>query len=190
MPVAASAPNSINSMAVTKEQVEEAAKETLCFPAKRRWEPRDKDARFRSIFGASSEVVADIWNRIEAKENLERGADIDHLLWALVFLKVYSTEEVHCAIVGWPSTKTFRKWSWYFVEKIAGLKDGIIKLEYRFKGLPNVVRANCFMPAGCADCPIFEPWPFSKKWFLEEIQRAWAEVRSRCLHCYRGYCLG
>jgi hypothetical protein len=42
-----------------------------------------------------------------------------HLLWALVFLKVYATsEEVHCAIVGWSHVQTFRKYSWYFVEKI------------------------------------------------------------------------
>ena len=40
-----------------------------------------------------------------------------HMLWALLFLKVCSTEEVHCSMVGWSSAKTLSKWAWYFVMK-------------------------------------------------------------------------
>ena len=151
-------------MAVTKQEVEDIAKEMLRFPARRKWEPAGKDARMRPLFGASSEAIAGLWNRIASKGNIESGGKVQHLLWALVFLKVYSTEEIHCAIVGWPTTKTFRKWSWYFVKKVAALKDDVIKLEYRLKGLPKVVRTNCFMSADCTDCPIYEPWPWSEKW--------------------------
>ena len=154
---------------VTKEEVEEIAKETLRFPEPRRkWESADKEARIRSLFGASSEAVAELWNRIKTKGTIERGAKVQHLLWALALLKVCSTEEVHCAIVGWPATKTFGKWSWYFVKKIASLKDDVIKLDYRFKGLPKVVETNCFMSVDCADCPTFEPWPWNKKWFSKK----------------------
>jgi hypothetical protein len=48
--------------------------------------------------------VAEIWHRIEGTVAAEDpNAKQKHLLWALVFLKVYATsEDVHCAIVGWP----------------------------------------------------------------------------------------
>ena len=76
---------------VTAEEVESAAKEAIRFPSNRKWEP-DKDARIRPLFGASSKVIAELWNRIEAKvHTFESGAKLKHLLWALVFLKVYST---------------------------------------------------------------------------------------------------
>ena len=52
----------------------------------------------KSFFGASGCVIAEIWNQI--KETIKDGTEPKHLLWALIFLKVYSTEEVHCAIVG------------------------------------------------------------------------------------------
>ena len=39
---------------------------------------------------------------------------------ALLYLKVYSTEEVYHAISG-ADEKTFRKWSWIYVSLIAKL---------------------------------------------------------------------
>jgi hypothetical protein len=36
-----------------------------------------------------------------------------HLLWALVFLKVYASEDVHCCLVGYVDAKTYRKWAWW-----------------------------------------------------------------------------
>ena len=76
------------------------------------------------------------------------------MLWALVHLKVYSTVEIHCSIVGWPSAKTYSKWSWYFVKRIAELKDEIISLDNRFDGLGNVAHTNCFMSIDGTDCPL------------------------------------
>jgi hypothetical protein len=59
--------------------------------------------RFRSVFGAGSTVVVDVWNRIEAHAPIDKGGQPKHLLWALVLLKVYQSDEVHCALVGWPA---------------------------------------------------------------------------------------
>jgi hypothetical protein len=47
-------------------------------------------------------------------------------------LQCYSTEEVHCQIVGWPAPKTFQNGIWYFVGKIAQLKDEIILIDKHF----------------------------------------------------------
>ena len=157
-------------MKITPEVIEIASKNTLRWPESRRWNSRDKDRRFRACFGAPREVVANIWNRIDdAPGGIESGAEPKHLLWALVHLKVYSTEEIHCAIVGWPSTKTFSKWAWYFVKKIAELKDDIICLANRFEGLNDVVYTNCFVSVDCTDCPVFEPWPFSTAMYSKKL---------------------
>ena len=154
---------------INKDSIELAAKETLGFPPLTKWESKDKDSRIRSIFGASSEVISEIWNRIEPTIS-EPGAKPKHLLWAFVFMKVYSTEDVHRAIVGWPSAKTFRKWSWYFVQKIAELKDDVIRLDDRFNGYGvGGIRTNSFITVDCTDCPVFEPWPFDKHMYSHKM---------------------
>jgi hypothetical protein len=72
-------------------------------------------------------------------------------------------------LLGWPSVPTFRKWAWYFVERISGLKDDIIRIENRFEGLGDVVYTNCFMSSDCVDCPCFESWPWTKRMFSKKM---------------------
>ena len=90
-----------------------------------------EDRMCRSFFGAPAAVIATLWNRLQP---LDSNAKLKHLLWSLVFLFVYSMEEVHCRIVGWPNAKTYRKWTWYMLEKIAALKDEVISLNNHFQG--------------------------------------------------------
>jgi len=149
-------------MIVDKEAIELAAKDTLGYAPSYKWESKNKDRTFRACFGASSEIVAEIWGRIEDTID-EPGAKPKHLLWALVFMKVYSTEEIHRSIVGWPSPKKFRKWSWYFIRKICDLKPEVIRLENRFKDVDrNVDGTKCLIALAGTDCPVFEPAPVKK----------------------------
>jgi hypothetical protein len=156
---------------VTKEGIEEIASVALAWPKNRKWDTTEKNARFRSCFGASSEVVATIWNRIEPTID-EPGLHAKHLLWALVFLKVYSTEDIHCSIFDWPSVRTFRKWSWYIVKKIADLKDEVIRLENRFQDGPdpNLPGKKCYLTVDGTDCPVFEPRPFNTGMYSKKMQ--------------------
>ena len=155
-------------MIITADGIELWAQQTLRWPVSRKWSS-ESNMRFRSVFGAGSIVVADIWNRIEADGEILKGGEPKHLLWALVLLKVYQSDEVHCALVGWPSVPTFRKWAWYFIERINDLKDNIIKVEYRFNDLDDIVTTNCFMSSDCVDCPVFESWPWSKRMFSKKF---------------------
>ena len=75
--------------------------------------------RFRGIFGVSPETCASLWNLIG--EKAPSGSVPVHLLWALLFLKSYSTEHVNSVIAG-VDEKTFRKWSWTFVGLLSDLK--------------------------------------------------------------------
>lgn len=75
--------------------------------------------RFRSLFGVSPSTCAHVWQAM--RNEIPPGGRPIHLLWALLFLKVYSTENVNSLISG-ADEKTFRKWTWIFVELIADLE--------------------------------------------------------------------
>ena len=98
----------------------------------RRNEAKDDNETFRGFFGAPIHVLSRLWNLIAPAVDLP-GAEPKHMLWALVFVKVYSTEAVHRRIVGWPDAKTYRKWCWYMLEKIASTKAEVIQLDKRFE---------------------------------------------------------
>ena len=88
--------------------IEIVAKKTLCWPPKRKWKSKDSDQRIRAFFSAPSLIIADLWNQIwnrlgsdKKDEVCKKGSpQCQYLLYALLFLKVYATEEVHCSIVG------------------------------------------------------------------------------------------
>jgi hypothetical protein len=146
------------------DAIEQTAKDLLRWPNNRKWDSADKDERFRALFGAPSVVIAEIWERIIPM--VEKKTYRKHLLWGLLFLKIYSTEEAHCAIVGHPTKKEFREKSWHIVEMIAGLKETIILLDNRLINSPkNVGRLNhSLLTLDCTDCMINEPYPFHPKW--------------------------
>lgn len=60
-----------------------------------------------------------IWEEIN--EELPNGASPMHLLWTLMFLKSYNTEEVNRAIIQ-ADEKTIRKWIWIFIDKISRMR--------------------------------------------------------------------
>jgi hypothetical protein len=115
------------NITVTDEDIQaikDVARATVRWPDHRRWDSSEKDARIKSLFGASSLIIAEIWHQIKDTISLEDpNAERKHMLWALVFLRVYATEEIYCAIVGWPNAETFRKYYWYFINKIFKLGE-------------------------------------------------------------------
>ncbi len=87
--------------------------------------------RFISLFGTSPRICAICWTLI--KNELPASYREVHLLWALLFLKCYNTENVNHAIAGCDE-KTFREKVWVIVENLAFMKvvcrDLIIYLHY------------------------------------------------------------
>jgi hypothetical protein len=75
--------------------------------------------RFISLFGIAPELVAHVWTGVDV--GVEPTTPV-HLLWALMFLKIYSNETVHATLAG-ADEKTFRKWSWFWVSKLANLQN-------------------------------------------------------------------
>ena len=87
--------------------------------------PTDNQERlFRSQFGTSWFVCSDVWKMLEThKPNSKR--EPKHLLWCLMFLKVYANESTHSRLVG-AAVKTFRKWVWSTLTEIADLKAMVV----------------------------------------------------------------
>ena len=126
-----------------KHTCSELAKLTLSFPSILDFESMGReimhrkkggssltfDNRFRTFFGVSPKVVENIWNRLDPFRTIEpihSGVKPMHLLWALLFMKVYAEESIHAGLVGGVDEKTFRKWVWVFVQEISYLEDEVV----------------------------------------------------------------
>ena len=91
--------------------------------------------RFRAFFGVKPMVCVIVWRLLEKqrwfkKEKITEPKK-EHLLWALRFMKSYSTEEIHAAEVK-KVKKTWRKWTWLYVEGIASITNEVVSLNFYF----------------------------------------------------------
>lgn len=73
--------------------------------------------KFRSFFGVSPNVCSVAWKLMK---NKPPQAEPKHLLWCLLFLKAYNTEHINATLVE-VDEKTFREWTWKFVDLLASL---------------------------------------------------------------------
>ena len=48
-----------------------------------------EDRRFREFFGCAAVVVLSLWKRLEIASQVPYGGEPKHLLWTLLFMKVY-----------------------------------------------------------------------------------------------------
>ena len=100
------------------------------------------ERRWMSSFGTTPVVCAILWRRIDPERSFKglSGKQTHqyvkpiHLLWTLLFLKVYGTESVMRSMVGTkeePVTeKTFRKWTDLFVRAISFLESDVVSLLF------------------------------------------------------------
>ena len=91
-----------------------------------------EDRRFRSFFGCGVIVCLDGWYKMKTLGIIpKRGARtgmVVHYLWALMFMKLYSTESALCGHAGGVDPKTSRKWIWPFIHAIAELEYTVVSL--------------------------------------------------------------
>lgn len=90
--------------------------------------PTDHQERtFRSQFGVSWHVCEVVWNMLDLHQRDEK-REPKHLLWALLFVKVYGNESTHSKMVG-TTSKTFRKWAWRTLTEIADFKAMVVSIK-------------------------------------------------------------
>ena len=78
------------------------------------------DSVHRSFFGIGVVHCEKVWNMI-CLQYPQLEFQPKHLLWGLLFLKTYQTEEIHSSICGVTRT-TFRYWSWVSIEVMYEIK--------------------------------------------------------------------
>ena len=78
------------------------------------------------MFNCSPIVVLELWNMIKSCVVFSGSPEIAHLLWALMFLKMYAKEATTSRLAGGVDEKTYRKWVWLFVSAIADLEGDVV----------------------------------------------------------------
>ena len=86
-----------------------------------------EDCQFHEVFGCRPLVALALWSLMFA-ESMVRNASIVHMLWALVFLKVYSKETTMSSMAGGIDEKTYQKWVWQLVSLIADLEPVVVRI--------------------------------------------------------------
>ena len=87
--------------------------------------------KFSAYFGATPLVCSYIWRGLYYRNYIPKGGYAIHLLWALMFLKLYGHECTMAPIAG-VTEKTFRKYCWSFVKQISKLKPFIVSINFYF----------------------------------------------------------
>ena len=86
--------------------------------------------RFRSHFGIDWHLCSKLWFLLMPYliDEVKRAKPM-HLLWALLFLKLYDGEEILASKVGCDE-KTFRKWTWNIIDLISYLQGEVVSFFF------------------------------------------------------------
>ena len=87
-----------------------------------------EDRRFREFFGCSAVVAISVWRRLEMGSQVPDGCTLKHLLWSLVFMKVYPKQQVMCTLVNVFDPKTFKSRVWGMIEAVSNLETEVVSV--------------------------------------------------------------
>jgi len=127
----------------------------------------DDIRRFWAVFGVSPSIFLLAWRFIAAYGTIPSGWMPHHLLWGLLFLKVYVSEDIHVQIVGEVTRKTFQKRSWESVRILKEIEANVF--ENRYIGTNG---SACLMSVDCTDFLVHETAPFCPDFFSYKLKHA------------------
>lgn len=78
---------------------------------------RINDRDFKALFGVHPVICNAMWHLMDVPKS--SGIVPKHLLWGLLFMTVYGKETVLCTMTE-TSPKTYRKWVWMVLPRMAG----------------------------------------------------------------------
>ena len=168
---------------------------------------RIRHERFNACYGVNSIIVSVVWSMLIDNQFCSPSPNPVHILWALLFLKLYDTTPKLAALAGCDE-KTFRKWSWFYVGAIASLHHLVVSrcLLSCFSIVLLILLTTCLVDPlprqihwmgwqarmssaywwkrlqdKSAQSP---PLPTTKEVVHSEAQPFWCQVRDRFKHCY------
>ena len=110
---------------LTEQFLREARRIWRRDPDKERSE-RSEDLDFRPHFGCCPLVASSLWNLLQTTEYTPEGGKTEHLLWTLMFIKIYGKQKQMCSLAGGVDHDTFRKWTWLFLRAIELLEPHVV----------------------------------------------------------------
>ena len=128
---------------------------------------KTENSRFRSMFGTGPNICAILWIQISAALTIPNGGKLVHLLWSLMFLKLYCSESVLATLAGGVHEQTFRIWSWWFVEAISNLQYSVIVWNNHFR---NDVGNVALVSVDGTDFEIYQWQPFWTGWYSHKFR--------------------
>ena len=69
-----------------------------------------------------------VWRWLEKNSLVPDGCEVLHLLWSLVFMKVYPLQQVMCTLINVLDPKTFRGRVWKMIEAVANLEAYLVSI--------------------------------------------------------------
>ena len=81
---------------------------------------------FREYFGCPAEVCVVLWNLLVLDDLLPAGAQLQHLLWTLIFLKGYPKTKQFCTLCGGHDKNTVFKWVYAFIQAIPCVESKVV----------------------------------------------------------------
>ena len=88
---------------------------------------KGRDGEFESFFWADATQIAFVWNCFTWPPDIQ----LVHLLWALLFMKVYATTRILIRLVGQDiSPATFRKKVWTVLDILAAQLPAVVSIAF------------------------------------------------------------
>ena len=81
-----------------------------------------QNQRFKALCGVHPTVCAIVWGELKQSMLVEDACKPKHLLWALIFLKTYTTKSSLAVAMG-VDEKTLLKWIFIIIYAISDLED-------------------------------------------------------------------
>ena len=109
--------------------VEKITKDGLMILQCRQGSTKSMHRRFNASFGLVPSTIAAAWQLLVQSKWLDKAgtkAQTKHLLWALLFLKLYQSENSLASFVG-ADEKTVRKWLWFYATGISRLHENVVR---------------------------------------------------------------
>ena len=81
---------------------------------------------FREFFGCLPGIFLALWNLLYTMNYLPENGTIEHLLWTLMFMKIYPKRKAMSVLCGGVDKDTWAKWVFIFLDAIACLEPYVV----------------------------------------------------------------
>ena len=103
------------------------------------------ERRFQAFYGTYPFIAAILWYELAVAHpwtQRQNGCQPEHLLWALLFLKTYATENLLSAVIG-TDEKTYRKWVWFILEGLSRMSPKLVSSCFGIREVSIILYSHC-----------------------------------------------